>query len=150
MRKLFLAAVGSFLAASAQADTPPATTTAPATMVVTDGTYAATGSQPRRGLFSRLRNRGMRSTTPTTYAAPMTTTTTPAAPAVPAPTPMPMGKVSSDTPQTSPSGVVQTGGATPMTATGTVVPASSVVPMTSTTTRPMMRLAMFCNMRVNR
>jgi len=137
MRKLFLAAAGVFIAASAQADTPPAAApAAPATPVVTSGDYVTT-APARRGLFSRLRNRMNRST-PTTYAAPMTATTTaPAAPATTAPAPMPMGKVSSAAPTTTPAtGVVQTSGSTPMATSGTVTTAAYMMPMT-TTTRPM-------------
>jgi hypothetical protein len=141
MRKLFLAAAGLFFAASAQADTPPATAATPATPVVTTGDYT-TGAPARRGLFARLRGRTMLtrySYTPTTTVAPTT-----AAPTTPAP--MPMGKVSSDTPHHTPSGVVQTSGTTaPMPTTGMVTTAAYTVPMT--TTRPMMRLGMFRTMR---
>ena len=137
MRKLFLASAGLFIAATAQADTPPASApAAPATPMVTTGDVVTT-APARRGLFSRLRNRTNRST-PVSYAAPMTTTATPATPATPAPTPMPMGKVSS-APMTTPmTGVVQASGTTTTTmpATGTAAPCPCTTPMT-TTSRPM-------------
>lgn len=145
MKKLFLAAAGLFLAASAQADTPPATTTAPATPVMTTGTYVST-APARRGLFGRFRNR----TAPApvvTSTTPMTTTT-PAAPATTTPTPMPMGKVSSSTPST---GVVQTSGTTTTPMATTTTTSSTTMPMMTPTssTRPM-RMGMFARMRYNR
>ncbi|HEY2784115.1 MAG TPA: hypothetical protein VGJ05_03995 [Fimbriiglobus sp.] len=150
MRKLFLATAGLFLAASAQADTPPAAvTTTPATPVMTSGDFMPT-TPVRRGLFGRrLRNRMM--FTRNTTSMPMTTTVAPTTGATPMPStavPMPMGKVSEATPMAS--GIVQTGGTstTPMT-TGTVTPAVYTEPMTTTSSRPM-RMRMFRFMRYYR
>ena len=56
MKKLFLAAAGLFLAATAQADTPPVAMATPATPVMATSDYATSGTA-RRGMFARLRGR---------------------------------------------------------------------------------------------
>jgi hypothetical protein len=140
MKKFVFAAVltAGFVSGSNAADTPPATTTAPATPVVVEGQpmTVSTGTV-RRGLFSRLRGR-------TTTAPVMTTTPTVVTPATTtpaAPAPMPMKVSGTEKKDTA---VVQASGTT--TATTTTTPVSTMT--TSTTAKK--RMGMVSRIRARR